>query len=42
MKKHRAIIVFGLSLLVGATCLAKKTGFFDTDKHLYDEFDSTL
>ncbi|MFD1465401.1 methanol dehydrogenase [Lapidilactobacillus mulanensis] len=41
MKKH----LFGLSLTLGAVVLgvayvAKKTGFFENDSHLYDEFES--
>lgn len=41
MKKH----IFGLSLTIGAvvlgvTYVAKKTGFFEDDRHLYDEFES--
>lgn len=43
MKKK--IILFGVGigvLAAGATYLAKKTGFFEDDAWLYDEFDSTL
>lgn len=42
MKKSIALTSLGVSFLVGLVCLAKKTGFFENDKHLYDEFDSTL
>lgn len=43
MKKKFCKIGFGLGLLtLGAFYLGTKTGFFETEDNLYDEFDSTI
>lgn len=43
MKKGICKLGFGIGILaVGAFYLGLKTGFFETDEDLYDEFDSTI
>ncbi|AOF48227.1 MULTISPECIES: hypothetical protein [Enterococcaceae] len=43
MKKKMILSSIGLGIAAaGAGYLAKKTGFFEDDAWLYDEYDSTL
>lgn len=43
MKKSVCKLGLGLGLLtIGIVYIGMKTGFFETDEHLYDEYDSTL
>lgn len=42
MKKGTNCLALGVALIaIGTFYLAKKTGFFEDDAHLYDAFDST-
>lgn len=41
MKKNMFKLGLGLGVLaVGVAYLAKKTGFFEDDSHLYDEYEA--
>ncbi|MDM8212410.1 methanol dehydrogenase [Enterococcus hirae] len=41
MKKGCIKAAVALTVIaVGLVCLGKKTGFFENDSHLYDEFES--
>lgn len=43
MKKHRIVLGMSIGLMVASVAyIAKKTGFFEDDAWLYDEYDSTL
>lgn len=41
MKKHLVRLAIGTAITaIGLLVLGKKTGFFEDDSHLYDEFEA--
>ncbi|WP_159723422.1 methanol dehydrogenase [Enterococcus sp. CSURQ0835] len=41
MKKHLIRLAIGVAIsAAGLYALGKKTGFFEDDRHLYDEFEA--